>query len=190
MKRRSALFLDRDGVINLDHGYVCKRAEFEFVEGIFDLCRTAMRCGYMIFVVTNQAGIGRGYYTERDFLELTHWMCEVFRGEGVEIDKVYFCPFHPVHGVGPYKIDSSDRKPGPGMIKRAADEFGIDLKSSVLVGDKESDVQAGISAGVGCNLLYCSESSVRPEHSAATGVISDLSGADAFLACTAAQVTP
>lgn len=190
MSLRPALFLDRDGVINVDHGYVCKREEFEFIGGIFDLCRTAKRLGYAVFVVTNQAGIGRGYYTERDFLELTDWMCGVFREEGVGIDKVYFCPFHPVHGVGPYKVESSDRKPGPGMILQAAGEFGVNLTRSVLVGDKETDIQAGIAAGVGCNLLYCPPNSGHHEYSAANAVIGDLAHVAAVLRGAVAQITP
>lgn len=151
---RPALFLDRDGVINVDYAYVSKQEDFEFIDGIFELCQLAKQLGYLIFVVTNQAGIGRGYYTEEDFWNLTDWMCSVFKFHGAVIDKVYFCPFHPVHGVGKYKVDSSCRKPKPGMILQAAKEFCVDLQRSVLVGDKATDIQAGLAAGVGCNLLY------------------------------------
>jgi len=154
LKRRPALFLDRDGVINVDHAYVHKPDNFEFVDGVFDLCRHAKRLGYLIFVVTNQAGIGRGYYTEQDFHALTGWMCSRFDAEGASIDKVYFCPFHPEHGIGKYKVDSPFRKPGPGMILQAADEFGVDLVRSVLVGDNETDIRAGMAAGVGRTVLY------------------------------------
>lgn len=153
MKHR-ALFLDRDGVINVDLGYVSTRERFEFVEGIFDLCRCATDLGYLNIVVTNQAGIGRGHYSEREFQALTEWMCTLFRDHGAPIAKVYYCPFHPEHGVGSYKIESSFRKPGPGMILQAAAEFDIDMGRSVLVGDKETDIVAGLAAGVGCNLLY------------------------------------
>lgn len=142
---RPALFLDRDGVINVDHGYVGKQEDFEFFPGIFDLCRIVKQAGYLVFVVTNQSGIGRGYYTEQDFLKLNDWMCGVFKEHGVEIDKVYYCP----------SLDSPNRKPGPGMILRAAEEFDVDLSRSVLVGDKDTDIQAGIAAGVGINLLLC-----------------------------------
>lgn len=151
---RPALFLDRDGVINTDYEYVFKQEDFEFIDGIFELCRSAKKLGYLIFVITNQAGIGRGYYSEQDFLNLTEWMCGVFNSHGVGIDKVYFCPFHAEHGIGQYKVDSPNRKPGPGMILQAAQEFDIDLARSVLVGDRETDINAGIAAGVGCNLLY------------------------------------
>ncbi|MBC7993952.1 MAG: HAD family hydrolase [Rhizobacter sp.] len=151
---RPALFLDRDGVINIDHAYVHRREDFDFVEGIFDLCRLAHERGYLIFVVTNQAGIGRGKYTEQDFHALTDWMCEVFRAEGAPITRVYFCPFHAEHGVGAYKLDSPFRKPNPGMILQAEQEFGVDLAASVLVGDTETDIQAGVRAGIGRNLLF------------------------------------
>ena len=171
MSLRPALFLDRDGVINIDHAYVSKPEHFEFVDGIFELCRNAKRLGYLIFVVTNQAGIGRGYYTEQDFLKLTEWMCGVFKVQGVNIDKVYFCPSHPEHGIGQYKVDSLYRKPGPGMILQAAEEFGVDLARSLLVGDKESDIQAGVAAGVAFNLLYCPLGTERPIYSTANTVI-------------------
>jgi D-glycero-D-manno-heptose 1,7-bisphosphate phosphatase len=154
LQRRPALFLDRDGVINLDRAYVHRAEDFEFIDGIFDLCREARLRGYLVFVVTNQAGIARGYYTEGDFLRLTQWMCDQFVAADALIDKVYFCPFHAEHGVGKYKIDSPLRKPAPGMILQAAQEYDVDLSRSVLVGDMDTDIEAGVAAGVGCNLLY------------------------------------
>lgn len=181
MSQATALFLDRDGIINIDYGYVHKQEDFQFVEGIFDLCQTAKRLGYLIFVVTNQAGIGRGYYTEQDFLKLTDWMCEVFSGKGIVIDKVYFCFSHPEHGVGRYKVNSPYRKPEPGMILQAAIEFGVDLARSVLVGDKETDIQAGIAAGVGCNLLYHVPGADASIKTAASAVICSLSQVKPFL---------
>jgi D-glycero-D-manno-heptose 1,7-bisphosphate phosphatase len=181
LSARPALFLDRDGVINVDHAYVSKPENFEFVEGIFDLCRTANRLGYLIFVVTNQAGIGRGYYTEQDFLKLTEWMCGAFQSQGIVIHKVYFCPSHPEHGVGKYKVDSSFRKPGPGMILQAAEEFDIDLTRSVVVGDKETDIQAGVAAGVLRNLLYAPTDAQVTRESAAVAVVRRLAEVDRFL---------
>lgn len=178
---RPALFLDRDGVINIDHDYVCKPENFQFVDHIFELCRTAKRLGYLIFVVTNQAGIGRGFYTEQDFLKLTDWMCEIFKTQGVLIDKVYFCPFHPEHGVGHYKIDSPFRKPSAGMILQAAQEFDVDIAKSVLVGDKETDIQAGVASGIGCNLLYNPSGFSAKIETAATAVVNSLSEIDDFL---------
>lgn len=169
MKR--ALFLDRDGVINVDYGYVGRQEDFHFVDGIFDLCRAAKLHGYRLFVITNQAGIGRGYYSEQDFQRLTSWMCDVFRAEGTEIDKVYFCPDHPEHGIGEYRKESGFRKPNPGMILQAAREFELDLPGSILLGDKESDIAAGRAAGVGVNLLYCPNGFVPPAGHAADAVV-------------------
>ena len=174
MTRRPALFLDRDGVINIEHAYVCKKENFEFVDGIFDLCKRAINLGCRIFVITNQAGIGRGYYSEQDFLSLTDWMCEVFKSHDVLIDKVYFCPFHPEHGVEHYKQDSFYRKPNPGMILQAAKEFDVDLEKSFLVGDKETDIQAGVAAGIGSNILYESRPLELMPSSQATAIVNSL----------------
>ena len=173
--QQPALFLDRDGVINVDHAYVHKQEDFEFIDGIFELVRHARASGYRVFVVTNQAGIARGYYTEDDFHRLTAWMCERFAAEGAPIDKVYFCPYHAEHGIGRYKQESSFRKPGPGMILQAAAEFDVDLARSVLVGDMATDLQAGEAAGVGRNLLY------RPLEAPAPGRIARLADAAAYL---------
>jgi D-glycero-D-manno-heptose 1,7-bisphosphate phosphatase len=109
-------------------------------------------------VATNQAGIGRGYYTEQDFQTLTEWMLGAFRARGIDIGRVYHCPYHPTAGVGEYHRDSFDRKPNPGMIFRAQDDFNLDLACSVLVGNKDSDIQAGRAAGVGYNLKLLRDS--------------------------------
>jgi D-glycero-D-manno-heptose 1,7-bisphosphate phosphatase len=151
---RQALFLDRDGVINEYRPYVHRVEEFHFVDGIFDLVAAAGRVGYLTIVVTNQAGIGRGLYTEEDFWQLTTWMTARFADRGCRIDRVFFCPTHPEHGIGPYRVESEFRKPRPGMMLEAAREFAIDLSRSVLVGDMPSDIAAGRAAGVGTNVLY------------------------------------
>jgi len=150
---KPALFLDRDGVINVEKNYVHRIEDFEFVDGIFDLCRLATRLGLVLVVVTNQAGIGRGFYTEAQFHALTAWMSERFAAEGAPLAAVYFCPFHPEHGVGDYKRESFERKPNPGMMLRARDELGLDLSRSLLLGDKHSDIVAAKAAGVGVTLL-------------------------------------
>jgi D-glycero-D-manno-heptose 1,7-bisphosphate phosphatase len=147
MKAR-ALFLDRDGVMNEEVGYLHRAEEVRFVDGIFSLCKTASGLGYKLIVVTNQAGIARGYYTEADFEVLMEFMRGELRGEGVKLDAVYYCPFHPEHGVGEYKREHEDRKPGIGMLRRGAREFGVDLGESVLVGDRCSDVAAANAAGL------------------------------------------
>lgn len=142
------MFLDRDGVVNEEVGYLHRVEEVRFVEGIFSLCRTAMKLGYRLIVVTNQAGIARGYYTEEDFQTLMVWMREALRAEGVELDAVYHCPYHPEHGIGEYKREHEDRKPGTGMLRRGAKEFGVELGNSVMVGDRCSDVAAANAAGL------------------------------------------
>ena len=180
MAFKRALFIDRDGVINIDHGYVHHREQFEFVEGIFDLCRKAIELNYLIFVVTNQAGIGRGYYTEQKFHELTDWMCGEFLRQGIKIEQVYFCPFHAEYGINDYKKESIF-KPGPGMILEAAREHELDLTLSVLVGDKRSDIEAGMAAGVGCNILYQPNRNERIILTDAIG-INNLCDAESYLA--------
>jgi D-glycero-D-manno-heptose 1,7-bisphosphate phosphatase len=160
-----ALFLDRDGVINVEKNYVYRIEDFEFLPGIFDLCATARDLGFCLVVITNQAGIGRGYYGEADFQYLTRWMLDQFQGQGIAIDRVYYCPYHPTAGVGEYRRESFDRKPNPGMILRAQQDLGLTLADSALIGDKDSDIEAGRAAGVG-HLLK-----LLPE--AATGLVAD-----------------
>lgn len=152
------LFLDRDGVINSDHGYVYQRDDFDFIDGVFDLVREARRRGYMVVVITNQAGIARGYYTEEAFHLLTAWMLKKFSEAGAPIDRVYFSPFHPTAGIGKYMKDDFSRKPHPGMIFEAQRDLDIDLGMSVLIGDKASDIRAGNAAGVGTNLFFAQQS--------------------------------
>ncbi|MCB1189792.1 MAG: HAD family hydrolase [Leptospiraceae bacterium] len=148
-----ALFLDRDGIINIDTHYVHKIEDFVFIQDIFPLCRFFFKKGYQIFVITNQAGIARKYYTEADFHILTNYMINEFSKLEIPIQKVYFCPHHPTEGLGEYKTKCNCRKPAPGMILQAKQEFPIDLSSSVLVGDKESDIIAGLNAKVATNML-------------------------------------
>lgn len=133
--RIRAAFLDRDGVINIDSGYVCRRDEFVFVPGAVEACRILSRAGFKLFVVTNQSGIGRGYYTEEDFLRLTSWMQNEMASDGAPIEKVYFCPHHPDAKIERYRRVCRCRKPQPGMILDAIGEFGIDPARSVIFGD-------------------------------------------------------
>ena len=154
---RKALFLDRDGVINVDHGYVHRPEQLEFCPGIFELVAHARAASFAVVVVTNQAGIGRGYYTEQDFEHLTAWMLGEFERRGATIDRVYFCPDHPEHGLGQYRRDTPMRKPGPGMLLQAATELNINLALSIMVGDHETDITAGKRAGVGRTILLAHE---------------------------------
>ena len=150
---RPALFLDRDGVINIDSGYIYRKEDFIFIDGIFELVAAAKNAGFLCIIVTNQAGIGRGMYSEAQFHELMDWVSAQFMEHGGQIDATYFCPNHPEHGLGPYKKRCDFRKPKPGMILKAAREHSVDLAQSILVGDKETDIEAAVSAGVGRRVL-------------------------------------
>ena len=156
---KRALFLDRDGVINTDHGYVYRIQDFEFKNGIFELVQEACERDYWIIVVTNQSGIARGMYTEQEFQTLNDWMVAQFEQAGGAIHRVYHSPFHPIHGIGEFKKDTDCRKPGAGMLLRARDELGLDLTKSVMIGDKVSDMQAAINAGVPNRFLLNSSTS-------------------------------
>jgi D-glycero-D-manno-heptose 1,7-bisphosphate phosphatase len=143
-----ALFLDRDGVINVNHGYVFQASDFDFIDGIFDLVKRANEQGYKVIVVTNQSGIGRGMYTEFDFIELTKWMVLEFAQRGATINDVLYCPHHPQAKLEQYKKVCECRKPNPGMFNTAAAQHNISLTNSIMVGDKLSDVEAAIKAGL------------------------------------------
>lgn len=180
MGSAKALFLDRDGVINREVGYIWRPEDFIFHDQVFEACRQASGLGYHLVVVTNQAGIGRGLYSEEEFQELTAWMCAQFTDNGVDIARVYHAPTHPEEGVGIYKRESIDRKPGPGMFLKARDALGLDMAASALVGDRETDIEAAISAGVGHRLLV--DSDVAPERTKADAVVTSLADAVSWLA--------
>ncbi len=146
MTQSPALFLDRDGVVNHEVGFLYRSADVRFLDGIFPLCRTAQQLGYRLVVVTNQSGIARGLYTTAQFEELMTWMRARLAEEGVTLTAVYHCPYHPEHGQGEFRREHEDRKPSPGMLLRAAREHGIDLTRSILVGDRCSDIAAAHAA--------------------------------------------
>ncbi len=162
-----ALFLDRDGVINVEMDYLFKIEDFQFIDGIFELCKYYQNLGYLIIVITNQSGIARDYYTEKDFSLLTLWMLEEFHKHAIDIKKVYYCPHHPE--ISGYCMC---RKPHAGMLLDAQKEFNIDLKNSVLVGDKERDIEAGLNAGLQETYLFDESKSVTV--SRATKIVSSL----------------
>ncbi len=149
MASRRALFLDRDGVINVDSGYVHRPEQTQWMPGIFDLCRDARAAGYELVVVTNQAGIARGLYSESDFIAYSGWLSEQFAARGCPLLAIYHCPHHPDAGIGESRRACDCRKPAPGMLLRARDEWGIDLAASALLGDQPSDILAARAAGVG-----------------------------------------
>ena len=160
--KRPAAFLDRDGVINIDHGYVARIEDFEFVPGALDASRALAQRGFALVVITNQSGIGRGLYTEADYQTLTAWMRAQFTAAGAPLAGVYHCPHHPLNARGAYRVACECRKPAPGMLLRAAQDLGLDLARSVLFGDKLSDLQAALSAGVPQRVLLGTDGAALP----------------------------
>ena len=172
---KRAIFLDRDGVMNVDNGYVSVVDDFEFIDGVIEALQTLKAKDYLIVVITNQSGIARGYFTEDQFHTLTEWMDWSLADRGVDLDGIYYCPHHAEHGIGKYKVDCDCRKPKAGMINEAAQELGIDINESILVGDKVSDLQAGIAAGISNNYLVRTGKEITEQGEAlATSIYDDL----------------
>lgn len=159
---RRAAFLDRDGVINLDREYVYRREDFVIVPGALEGARELHRLGFMLIVVTNQSGIGRGLYTEAQFHELTDWMRSEFAAAGAPLEGVYYCPHHPIEANDAYRMDCECRKPAPGMLLRAAQERALDLTASALFGDRASDLEAARAAGVPRRILLATDGRGTP----------------------------
>lgn len=144
---KKAVFLDRDGTINEEREYLSRIEDFSLIKGAAEAISLLGNAGYLIVVVTNQSGIGRGYYSEEDLEIINHHMRSELEKWGAKVDASYFCPHHPSHGLGKYKAECDCRKPLPGMLLQAAADLGIDFASSWMVGDKKTDIDAGIAAG-------------------------------------------
>lgn len=157
MSTNKILFLDRDGVINVDVVHLHHIEDCQFVDGIFDLCRAAKEKGYLLVIVTNQAGIAKGLYSEDDFHQLMDYMQDVFEKEDCPIDDVFFCPFHTEAVIPEYRYDSPDRKPNSGMLLKALGKHHADAKNSMIIGDMETDITAGQKAALGKTILYSPE---------------------------------
>ena len=157
---RKAVFLDRDGVLNVDHGYVGSIDRFEWTDGALDAIRYATEGGWHVFIVTNQSGVARGLYTEDAVRDLLGWMADQARGAGGAIDDTRFCPFHPDAPLEAYRQDHPWRKPRPGMLLDLIRAWDLDPRRTVMVGDQQTDMQAAQAAGVagylfpGGNLLH------------------------------------
>lgn len=150
MSKIKAVFLDRDGIINIDKSYIYKIEDFEFTKNIFDVLNYLQDRGYFLFIITNQSGISRGFYTKKDFEKLTKWMLDEFKLNNIEIKQVEYCPHR--------KEDNCFcRKPQIGMIKNILINFDIDLSLSWLVGDKYSDMECAINAGIENRILLNSK---------------------------------
>jgi D-glycero-D-manno-heptose 1,7-bisphosphate phosphatase len=146
---RKAAFVDRDGVITVDSGFLHRVADLVFLPGAIEGLQRLQAAHYLLVVITNQSGIARGFYTEADYLRLTGHMQQRLSAAGVQLSAVEYCPHLPDAQIARYRVDCDCRKPLPGMLRRAAAALNIDMASSVLVGDRAIDVQAGRSAGVG-----------------------------------------
>jgi D-glycero-D-manno-heptose 1,7-bisphosphate phosphatase len=145
-EEKRAVFIDRDGVINHDFGYVFKWKDFKFINGAIHAMKMLINENFLLFIITNQSGIGRGYYSERDLLLLNKKLSDYLKFSGVKIEKIYYCPHLP-------EEKCACRKPAPGLIQQAEREHSINLQRSFMIGDKLSDVEAGLRAGVGTNIL-------------------------------------
>jgi D-glycero-D-manno-heptose 1,7-bisphosphate phosphatase len=143
---KQAVFLDRDGTINVEKDYLYRPEEFEFIPGAAEAIRRLNQAGFLVVVITNQSGVARGYYTEQDVHHLHRHIGQLLSLSGAWVDAWYYCPHHP-SGKTPYNLDCGCRKPRTGMLEQAARDLGIDLSRSWMVGDKQVDVEAGIAAG-------------------------------------------
>lgn len=145
---RPALFLDRDGVLNVDRGYVARIEDFEWIDGAAEAIAAFNALDWWVFIVTNQSGVALGLYTETEMETLHAWMLTELRSKGARIDRIYHCPFHEDGSVERYRKDSYDRKPKPGMLIQAMTDFPVVRERSFLIGDKPADLEAAKAAGV------------------------------------------
>jgi D-glycero-D-manno-heptose 1,7-bisphosphate phosphatase len=174
-QRRCAAFIDRDGVINEERHYVHRVEDFVLLAGALNGMLRLQEAGYLLIVVTNQAGIGHGLYSTEQFEALTAHMMRLTQAAGVDVKAVYHCPHHPQAAVDRYRMACECRKPAPGMLLTAARDFALDLSCSVMIGDKRSDIEAGRAAGVGrCVLVTSGHEVTHADRQAASFCTPDL----------------
>lgn len=154
MPKKPTLFLDRDGTINEYGEYIYKKRDFHFRTGIIEIIRKFNTAGWYIIVITNQAGIARGFYSEDDVKELHKWVDSELEKENTHIDAWYYCPHHPTEGQTKYTRICACRKPGTGMIVNACNDFDIDMHLSILVGDSQSDIECGQRMGLSSFFIW------------------------------------
>ncbi|MCT8344724.1 MULTISPECIES: D-glycero-beta-D-manno-heptose 1,7-bisphosphate 7-phosphatase [Photorhabdus] len=166
-----AVFLDRDGTINIDHGYVHEIDDFQFIDGVIEAMIELKKMGYALVLVTNQSGIARGIFDEEQFLQLTEWMDWSLADRGVDLDGIYYCPHHPDATEEQYKKSCDCRKPQPGMLLDAQRELGIDMTASFMIGDKLEDMQVATLAKIGTKVLVRTGKPVNTEAEQAANLI-------------------
>ncbi|MGP4123103.1 MAG: D-glycero-beta-D-manno-heptose 1,7-bisphosphate 7-phosphatase [Sodalis sp. (in: enterobacteria)] len=177
----SAIFLDRDGTINIDNGYVHNIEDFQFIAGVIDAMQELKKMGFALVVVTNQSGLARGLFSKEQFIRLTRWMNLSLAVHDVNLDGIYFCP-HPQAGLEELRQECDCRKPKPGMLLDAQKHLHIDMATSYIVGDKLDDILAGKAAGVGTRVLVRSGKAVTEQASmAADWIIDSLAGLPAMI---------
>ena len=164
------VFLDRDGTLNEEVCYLYRPEDLHILPGVGEALRMLKEAGYRLVVVTNQAGVARGYYTEEDVRRLHLHMNRMLERDGAGIDAFYYCPHHPVHGIGPYKIQCQCRKPGTGMFEMAGGRFDVDKAHSFMVGDKLLDVEAGKNYGLASILVGTGYGREQHEEDIKTGL--------------------
>jgi D-glycero-D-manno-heptose 1,7-bisphosphate phosphatase len=148
LHRQPAVFLDRDGTLNQDTGYVHRIADFRWLPGAVNAIRRLNDAGYFVFVVTNQSGVARGLFDEAAVNDLHRWMNEELRGAGAHIDDMRYCPHHPEASIAAYRVTCSCRKPAAGMLLDLMNCWPVILETSIMVGDKATDAAAGRAAGI------------------------------------------
>lgn len=177
-----AIFLDRDGTINVEKDYVHKVSEFEFIPGVIQALQKLQAMGFLLIVVTNQSGIARGYYSEEEYKELNVWMLERLEAEGIRIAAVYYCPHHPDAKVQKYRKECNCRKPKLGMYMQAVNDFEVDLELSYAIGDKLRDCSVCFSSGCKGFLISNTENAEIIE-SVKNKQYENISYADSLLRC-------
>lgn len=166
-----AVFLDRDGTINVDTGYLHEIDDFQFIENAIEAMQAIKQMGYALIIVTNQSGIARGMFTEDQFMHLTEWMDWSLADRGVDLDGIYYCPHHPEGTVEEFRQECNCRKPAPGMLLDAQKFLKIDMSNSYMVGDKLDDMLAGRAAEVGTTVLVRTGKLVTEDAEAAADIV-------------------